>query len=96
MTSGGTESLLLAVKGARERGRKERGITAPEMVLPSTAHAAFEKGAAYFGVRSVRVPVRDDYRADPESAAKLAATPEAAALTLVANTLLNTDLALNR
>ena len=37
-----------------------------------------------------------DYRADPESAAKLAATPEAAALTLVANTLLNTDLALNR
>lgn len=67
MTSGGTESLLLAVKGARERGRKECGITAPEMVLPSTAHAAFEKGAAYFGVRSVRVPVRDDYRADPDA-----------------------------
>lgn len=37
-----------------------------------------------------------DYRARPETAAKLAATPEAAALTLVANTLLNTDLALNR
>jgi glutamate/tyrosine decarboxylase-like PLP-dependent enzyme len=63
MTSGGTESILMAVKAARERGR-ERGITTPEMVLPTTAHAAFEKGAAYFGVRSVRVPVRDDFRAD--------------------------------
>jgi hypothetical protein len=37
-----------------------------------------------------------DYRARPETAARLAASPEAAALTLVANTLLNTDLALNR
>lgn len=63
MTTGGTESILLAVKAARGRGH-ERGITAPEMVLPASAHAAFEKGAHYFGVRSVRVPVRDDYRAD--------------------------------
>jgi len=63
MTSGGTESILLAVKAARERGRK-RGILAPEMVLPTSAHAAFEKGAYYFGVKSVRVPVRDDFRAD--------------------------------
>lgn len=63
MTSGGTESLLLAVKAARERG-KLRGITRPEMVLPASAHAAFEKGAAYFGVESVRAPVRSDFRAD--------------------------------
>jgi glutamate/tyrosine decarboxylase-like PLP-dependent enzyme len=63
MTSGGTESILLAVKAARTRGRA-RGITAPEMVLPASAHAAFEKGAAYFDVRSVRVPVGADYRAD--------------------------------
>jgi sphinganine-1-phosphate aldolase len=63
MTTGGTESILLAVKAARGRGH-ERGIEAPEMVLPTSAHAAFEKGAHYFGVRSVRVPVRDDYRAD--------------------------------
>jgi len=63
MTSGGTESILLAVKAARGRGH-ERGITTPEMVLPTSAHAAFEKAAAYFGVRSVRVPVRDDFRAD--------------------------------
>jgi sphinganine-1-phosphate aldolase len=68
MTTGGTESILLAVKAARGRGR-ERGVTAPEMVLPTTAHAAFEKGAEYFGVRAVRVPVREDFRADPEAMA---------------------------
>jgi sphinganine-1-phosphate aldolase len=69
MTSGGTESILLAVKAARARGR-ERGVTAPEMVLPTTAHAAFEKGAEYFGVRSVRVPVGDDFRADAGAMAR--------------------------
>jgi glutamate/tyrosine decarboxylase-like PLP-dependent enzyme len=69
MTTGGTESLLMAVKTARERGR-ERGVSAPEMVLPSTAHASLEKAASYFGVRSVRVPVRDDFRADPASIGK--------------------------
>ena len=70
MTTGGTESLLLAVLAARERGRKERGIAAPEMVLPASAHAAFEKGAHYFGVKSVRVPVREDFRADVDATAK--------------------------
>lgn len=73
MTTGGTESILLAVKAARSRGRT-RGITAPEMVLPTSAHAAFEKAAYYFGVQSVRVPVRDDYRADP-AAMEQAITP---------------------
>jgi glutamate/tyrosine decarboxylase-like PLP-dependent enzyme len=75
MTSGGTESLLVAVRAARERGRAERGVTAPEMVLPTTAHAAFEKGADYFGVRSVRVPVGKDFRADPQAMAA-AITPD--------------------
>jgi glutamate/tyrosine decarboxylase-like PLP-dependent enzyme len=64
ITSGGTESLLLAVKGARERGRKERGITSPNVVMPTSAHAALEKGCYYFGVESRRVPVGDDWRAD--------------------------------
>jgi sphinganine-1-phosphate aldolase len=68
MTSGGTESLLLAVKAARQRGRS-RGITEPEMVLPASAHAAFEKAAAYFDVRSVRVPVAEDFRADARAMA---------------------------
>ncbi|MHB1129036.1 MAG: pyridoxal phosphate-dependent decarboxylase family protein [Ilumatobacteraceae bacterium] len=63
-TSGGTESLLMAVKAARDRARAERGIETPNMVLPTSAHAAFEKAAAYFGVESRRIPVRDDWRAD--------------------------------
>ncbi len=58
MTSGGTESILMAVKAARERGRKERGITTPNVVLPTSAHAAFEKGCYYFGVESRRVAGR--------------------------------------
>ena len=64
MTSGGTESILCAVKAARERGREERGITAPEMVLPASGHAAFHKAAHYFGVTVHKVPVADDWRAD--------------------------------
>jgi glutamate/tyrosine decarboxylase-like PLP-dependent enzyme len=64
MTSGGTESLLLAVKASRERGRREKSITNPNIVLPSSAHAAFEKGCYYFGLESRRVPVGGDWRAD--------------------------------
>lgn len=69
MTSGGTESLLLAVKGSRERGRRERGITHPNIVLPTSAHAAFEKGCHYFGLESRRVEVGPDWRADVDAMA---------------------------
>jgi glutamate/tyrosine decarboxylase-like PLP-dependent enzyme len=69
MTSGGTESILMAVKAARERARSERGITEPEMVIADSAHAAFHKGAHYFGVRVHKVPVRDDYRTDVDGMA---------------------------
>jgi sphinganine-1-phosphate aldolase len=69
MTSGGTESILMAVKAARERGRVERGVTEPEMVLPTSAHAAFHKAGHDFGVEIVAVPVRDDWRADVDAMA---------------------------
>ncbi|GIU89750.1 MAG: aspartate aminotransferase family protein [Acidimicrobiia bacterium] len=69
MTSGGTESILMAVKAARERGRAERGVTEPEMVLPESAHAAFHKAAHYFGLKVHKVKVRDDWRADVEAMA---------------------------
>jgi sphinganine-1-phosphate aldolase len=69
MTSGGTESILMAVKAARERGRAERGITEPEMVLPASAHAAFHKAASYFGVEAVVVPVGADWKADVDAMA---------------------------
>jgi sphinganine-1-phosphate aldolase len=63
VTSGGTESILLAVQVARDlRPDVER----PSMVLPSTAHAAFHKAAHYFGVRPVVVDVDPvTFRADP-------------------------------
>ncbi len=69
MTSGGTESVLLSVKSARERARTERGITEPEMVIADSAHAAFHKGAQYFGVRVHKIPVGADFRADVDGMA---------------------------
>ncbi len=69
VTSGGTESILLIVRAAREQAREERGVTEPEMVLAESAHAAFEKAADYFGVRSVRVPVDAGWRADVDAMA---------------------------
>ena len=68
LTSGGTESLLQAVKTARDVGR-ERGIARPSVLAGESAHAAFTKAADYFDVDLVRVPVGDDFRT---SAAALA------------------------
>lgn len=62
VTSGGTESILLAVQGARD---SRPDVERPTMVLPATAHAAFHKAAHYFGVEAVLVPVGADFRADP-------------------------------
>lgn len=56
LTSGGTESLLLAVLAYREWG-KARGISEPEIVMPETVHAAVSKACFYFGVHLVKVPV---------------------------------------
>jgi glutamate/tyrosine decarboxylase-like PLP-dependent enzyme len=64
VSSGGTESILLAMKTYRDWARETRGIHRPEIVVPSTAHAAFEKAAQYFKIRLVRVPVGADFRAD--------------------------------
>jgi glutamate/tyrosine decarboxylase-like PLP-dependent enzyme len=71
MTSGGTESILMAVKTARERGRVEKGIEKPEMVVPFSAHPAFAKAAHYLGLELKQVPLRPDYRADVAAAEKL-------------------------
>jgi glutamate/tyrosine decarboxylase-like PLP-dependent enzyme len=70
-TSGGTESILMAVKAARDQFRTESSITHPNMVLPTSAHAAFDKAAAYFGVELRRVDVLPDWRADVEAMAKM-------------------------
>lgn len=56
-TSGGTESIVMAVKTYRDWARAVKGVRAPEMVVPITAHAAFDKGAAYLGVKVHTIPV---------------------------------------
>jgi glutamate/tyrosine decarboxylase-like PLP-dependent enzyme len=71
MTSGGTESILMAVKTARDRGREEKGITKPEMVAPVSAHPAFAKAAKYLCLELKQIPLRDDLRADVDKAADL-------------------------
>jgi len=65
-TSGGTESLILAVKTARDMMRvKKPGINKPEMILPITAHSSFYKAAHYLCVEPVIVPVMDgSYKTD--------------------------------
>lgn len=63
MTSGGTESILMAVKAARDRARKKwPWIRSPEMVVPRTIHVAFDKSAHYFDVKPIYVDTGDDGR----------------------------------
>ncbi len=67
VTSGGTESILLAMKTYRDRAREINGVTTPEIVVPTTAHAAFNKAGEYFGIKIIRIPVGPDFRADVEA-----------------------------
>jgi glutamate/tyrosine decarboxylase-like PLP-dependent enzyme len=68
MTSGGTESILMAVMTARNRARAERGVTEPELLAPVTAHPAFAKAAKYLGLRLRQIPIGADLRADVKAA----------------------------
>jgi sphinganine-1-phosphate aldolase len=81
-TSGGTESLMLAVKTARDWARVHRPeITRPEMIVPVTAHAALHKAAHYLDVKLVPTPVDPhSFRADVE-AIRRAITPNTILLT---------------
>jgi glutamate/tyrosine decarboxylase-like PLP-dependent enzyme len=57
LSSGGSESICNALLVYRERGREERGITQPQIILPVTAHVAFEKGSHLLGIEVVYAPV---------------------------------------
>ena len=71
VTSGGTESCLLAVKTYRDLARAKRRVRRPEMVLSETAHVAWFKASEYFGVK-VRLVKRDaDFRLDAAKVARL-------------------------
>ena len=68
ITSGGSESILMGIKSARDRARElHPEITEPEMVVPLSAHPAFWKGAHYFGLKLMRAPLRDDLELDVEA-----------------------------
>ncbi|THH02258.1 hypothetical protein EW026_g556 [Hermanssonia centrifuga] len=56
-TSGGTESIIMSVKTHRDWARATKGITEPEIVVPASAHAAFDKGAAYLKIKVHTIPV---------------------------------------
>lgn len=64
MTSGGSESIMMAVKTYRDRGRAERAIDAPQLVLPASAHPAFFKACHYLSVEPVVVGLLEDFRVD--------------------------------
>ena len=57
VTSGGTDSICMAIKTYREHGRENRSITRPNMVVPITAHPAFDKACHYYGIEKITVPV---------------------------------------
>ena len=43
MTTGGTESIVMACKAFRDYAVQVKGISKPELLVPVTAHAAFDK-----------------------------------------------------
>lgn len=71
MTSGGTESILTAIKASRDYMMATQGITEPEMVIAESAHAAFVKAAEYFKIRAVKLPVSaKDFRLPARAVAR--------------------------
>lgn len=69
MTSGGTESILLAVKTCRDYWRAQGEPQRTEIVAPYSVHPAFNKAAEYFDVTVKRTPVLDDFTADTDAMA---------------------------
>ena len=71
VTSGGTESIVVAVKAAKAWARDHRpSATEPEIVAPRAAHPAFDKATHILGIKTVRVPGSVDYRADVDAMAR--------------------------
>lgn len=68
MSSGGTESIMLAVRTYRDRARALRPeVTAPEIIIPESTHVAFDKAGKYFDVKIVHAPLAEDYRVDVDA-----------------------------
>ena len=81
MTSGGSESIFLALKACRDQARANGTDTrSMHVLMPRSAHPAFDKAAAYLDLEVLRVPVAPDYRAD---VAAMAATASERTLMIV-------------
>jgi len=79
VTSGGTESILLAMKAYRDFYRKKKGIVHPRVILPKSAHVAFSKACDYFEIEPVYVDLNEDFQVDVEKVNE-AITPDTIAL----------------
>lgn len=62
ITSGGTESILMACKAYRDRAKDLFNIVDPEMIIPETAHAAFDKAASYFKIKVRHASLGNDWK----------------------------------
>ncbi|MCS6790928.1 MAG: aspartate aminotransferase family protein [Bacteroidia bacterium] len=68
VTSGGTESIFLALKAARDYSRAEKPhLAQPEIIAPLSAHPAFDKAAHYLGLRMIHTPLLPDGSADVQA-----------------------------
>lgn len=71
MTSGGTDSITMAIKSARDFARDRKGITSsPNIVIPWSAHPAFDKASLLMDLEIRRIPVGPDLLADTETMAR--------------------------
>ena len=74
VSSGGTESILLAMKAYRDYYREKKNITKPEIILPSSAHAAFLKACDYFCMTPKIIELDENFKVNLEKV-KEAITP---------------------
>lgn len=70
ITTGGSESILLAIKAARDRAFELFGIKNPELIAPVTAHPAFAKACHYFNVKFICLPINDQMQVEPSEVKK--------------------------
>ncbi len=71
MSTGGTESIFLALKAARDWSRANRPVDGtPEIIVSLTAHPAFDRAAGYLGMKIIRIPQAPDFRADVSAMAE--------------------------
>ncbi|MDA8793864.1 aminotransferase class V-fold PLP-dependent enzyme [Bacteriovoracaceae bacterium] len=73
LTSGGTESIIMALKAYRNKARKKNKWwrNQNEIILPESTHVAFEKGAEILGLKVRKAKLKDDYSVDIENVKKL-------------------------